>query len=147
MSEANSKQIGGTHYLTGDGGIAHWDFCTIVQADYLQGYASKYIMRWRKMPKEKSLQDLNKVRHIVEKMLELRSVGWVRRIVVALAGGHAAYRNNCYATREQLAAFVDSNDMPEEDGAVIYGIFLWNKPDDLQRVLNILDGLIEEASQ
>ena len=145
MSGANSKQIGGTHYLTDDSGIAHWDFCTIVQADYLQGYASKYIMRWRKMPKEKGLQDLNKAKHIVEKMLELRSVGWLRRIVVALAGGHAAYRNNCYATREQLATFVESNNMATEDAAVVHGIFLWSNIRDLEIVLKTIATIEEEA--
>jgi hypothetical protein len=145
---ANDRQVGGEHYNPGnDEVIPHWDFCTIVQADYLQGYASKYIMRWRQMPKEKSLQDLNKAKHIVEKMLELRNIGWLRRIVVALAGGHAAYRNNCFATAEQLTVFVESNKMAPIDGSIIFGLFLWHKPQDLVTVLTSIDELIKEASK
>jgi hypothetical protein len=62
---ANDRQIGGTHYQSP---YQHWDMMDDYNIAYLEGYASKYLVRWRKSPKP--IQDLEKSLHICEKILE-----------------------------------------------------------------------------
>lgn len=62
---ANSKMVGGSHYITG--GISHWDLIHDNGVCYLVGNATKYLTRFRK---KNGLQDLQKALHYVEKLLE-----------------------------------------------------------------------------
>lgn len=77
---ANAKQIGGAHYkgdeATADRAndlglpvIEHWDFVVIRGYNYLQGNASKYLDRYEK--KGTPIQDLEKAKHYIEKLLEV----------------------------------------------------------------------------
>lgn len=70
MSEANKRQVAGTHYQTG--GLQHWDLCAMYGWDYFQGQITKYVMRWKtKHPTpEKRLDDLKKARHFIDKYIE-----------------------------------------------------------------------------
>lgn len=65
MSEANKKQVAGTHYR---GEIQHWDYAAANQFDYFQGQITKYIHRWKK---KNGLQDLLKAQHFLEKYIEV----------------------------------------------------------------------------
>jgi hypothetical protein len=144
--KANETQVGGDHYKID--GLQHWDYCTIVQADYLQGYASKYIVRWRKMPKEKGVQDLQKSAHIIRKMWELATTGWGEHITVSIAGGRVNYRNNCYATLPSLKRFTRSNGIESaRDQAILGTIFLWRMPRQLTFCIDTINELIEEVKQ
>ncbi len=59
------EQVGGTHYQTSTG-IGHWDLCEKYDIPYLEGYASKYPLRWRS---KGGVEDLKKSLSCVDKIL------------------------------------------------------------------------------
>jgi len=65
MSEANEKQVAGSHYKSE---IQHWDFVVANDLDYFQGQITKYVCRWKK---KNGIQDLEKAAHFLQKYLEL----------------------------------------------------------------------------
>ena len=67
-SNANERQVGGTHYKTG--GEEHWDRVHRLGLDYFQAQITKYVERcWKK----NGVEDLKKARHFLDKYIELRS--------------------------------------------------------------------------
>lgn len=68
MSNANAIQVGGSHYKFG--GVEHWDVIEKYRVGYLEGCASKYVLRWRR---KNGLQDLCKAAHFLQKLYEVRS--------------------------------------------------------------------------
>lgn len=81
MSGANAIQVGGDHYKAQDTQmqmalvlgynkpIEHWDLVLIRGYGYLQGNASKYLDRYDK--KGTPIQDLEKAKHYIEKLIEV----------------------------------------------------------------------------
>jgi hypothetical protein len=67
-SEANERQIGGSHYKTG--GEEHWDRVNRLGLDYFQGQITKYVERWKK---KGGVQDLLKAQHFLQKYIELNT--------------------------------------------------------------------------
>lgn len=65
-NEANSRQVGGTHYKVG--GEEHWDRVARLKLDYFQAQITKYVERWRD---KGGVQDLEKARHFLDKYIEL----------------------------------------------------------------------------
>lgn len=85
MSDANSKQVDGSHYK--DMPLEHWDVVAIDNLDYFQGQITKYVMRWRA---KGGIKDLEKGLHTLQKYIEvekLRSEGklTIRLLMAALA--------------------------------------------------------------
>lgn len=81
MTEANKRQVGGSHYK--DMGIEHWDVVALNNLDYFQGQVTKYVMRWRG---KNGLQDLEKAKHFLEKYIEvekLRNEGRLTHAILA----------------------------------------------------------------
>lgn len=66
MSEANKKQVGGTHYklLT----IQHWDYVIANGIPYMEAQVIKYVSRWQN---KNGLEDLEKAKHYLEKLIEV----------------------------------------------------------------------------
>lgn len=65
---ANDEQHGGSHYK--DKAIQPWDYIIANNLGYLEGCAIKYLSRW----KEKGgIQDLQKAKHFIEKIIEVES--------------------------------------------------------------------------
>lgn len=71
---ANDRQEGGTHYQKGAGfcpncehEIQHWDLVSMYGWTYLEAQVIKYIMRWRR---KNGVQDLQKARHFLDKLIE-----------------------------------------------------------------------------
>lgn len=62
---ANNKQYGGTHY---QGKIQVWDFVSQNKIPYLEGNIIKYICRY---DKKNGLEDLEKAKHYLEKLIEI----------------------------------------------------------------------------
>ena len=62
--EANERQVGGDHYQAG---IQHWDFVLANDIPYMEAQIIKYVYRWRK---KNGLQDLEKARHFLDKLIE-----------------------------------------------------------------------------
>jgi hypothetical protein len=65
---SNTPQVGGNHYAKG-GDFQHWDLIERYGIGYLEGYATKYILRWRD---KNGVEDLKKALHCVEKLISLR---------------------------------------------------------------------------
>jgi hypothetical protein len=67
VQKANDRQVGGTHYGSGDM-PQHWDLVAQYGWDYFQGQITKYLMRWRK---KNGVEDLEKAAHYLQKYIEL----------------------------------------------------------------------------
>ena len=65
MRQANDKQVGGDHYISE---YQHWDLIALNRVGYLEGCATKYIVRWRHKGGRK---DLEKASHYIEKAMDL----------------------------------------------------------------------------
>ncbi len=80
---ANDTQVGGGHYkadqedqalaemLGYNKPVEHWDMVTMRRYNYLQGNASKYLDRYEK--KGTPVQDLEKAKHYIEKLIEIET--------------------------------------------------------------------------
>ena len=66
MSNANDRQVGGTHYK--GAALQHWDWVGELGLTYLEGCATKYVIRARK---KNGAEDLAKARHYLEKLKEV----------------------------------------------------------------------------
>jgi len=67
MSNANTKQVGGSHYQTG--AVQHWDIAAMLYGEaHFKCTATKYVSRWRK---KNGVQDLEKAKHYLEKLIEV----------------------------------------------------------------------------
>jgi hypothetical protein len=69
-------QVGGTHYARPGAvcphcgqGIQHWDL--FASEPYLEGYASKYLMRWRE---KGGIEDLEKAISIIQKIIAIEKL-------------------------------------------------------------------------
>jgi hypothetical protein len=65
-SKANDKQVAGTHYRTK--GIQPWDYIAENNIGYFEGNIIKYVSRWKD---KGGVQDLEKARHYLDKLIEL----------------------------------------------------------------------------
>ncbi len=68
MSKVNEIQIGGKHYCTQS--IQCWDYITANGIGYLEGCVIKYVSRWKA---KGGVQDLEKARHYLDKLIEVAS--------------------------------------------------------------------------
>lgn len=68
-SEANKRQVGGSHYKTG--GEEHWDRVVRLKLDYFQAQITKYTER---APHKNRKQDIEKAMHFCQKYLEVFDV-------------------------------------------------------------------------
>lgn len=99
MSEANKKQVGGTHYQAA---YQHWDFAMDYNLCHLAAAATKYLTRYMK---KNGKQDVEKAVHYVEKWIEREkdSFGEFAPLGRPSAGGHA------------LSLFLESNEVQDMD--------------------------------
>lgn len=78
MSTANERQIGGEHYKAEDG-EQHWDrMWRLYREAWFVGNITKYVERYRE---KNGIQDLEKARHYLDKLIELEKSG-VESVVV-----------------------------------------------------------------
>lgn len=68
MSEVNSIQHGGDHYL--NKAIQPWDYIVSNNLGFLEGNAVKYLSRWRD---KNGIEDLKKARHYIDKLIEVET--------------------------------------------------------------------------
>lgn len=66
--EANSLQVGGSHYR--DKAIQPWDYIASNNIGYLEGNIVKYVSRWQA---KGGLEDLRKAQHYLTKLIEVNS--------------------------------------------------------------------------
>lgn len=63
---ANEKQVGGAHYNSK--AIQPWDYIVSNNLGYLEGNVIKYVSRYKE---KNGLQDLEKAKHYLEKLIEV----------------------------------------------------------------------------
>jgi hypothetical protein len=64
---ANDRQINGDHY---QGAIQTWDYILAHDLGFLEGNIIKYVTRFRK---KNGVQDLEKARHYLDKLIEVEN--------------------------------------------------------------------------
>lgn len=80
---ANERQIGGTHYKKG--GEEHWDRqWRLYGRGYFVGCITKYVERYHE---KNGVQDLEKARHFIEKLIELEKAE-LKRVEPQKLDGH-----------------------------------------------------------
>lgn len=134
MASANDMQIGGSHYKRS---IEHWDLVELTGLGYLEGYATKYLDRYGKKLGSNPVEEIQKARHITQKLFELSSqpspldwwkIGWRRKP----RGKVPLPLLNEYLQQ----TFHDS---PSELRNAAFIIFTWDNPSDLMRAIAILE--------
>ena len=128
---ANSKQVGGNHYASS---LQHWDVVENNGIGYLEGCASKYISRWRK---KNGLQDLEKGLHYTEKLLELATYQHDGITPRRFPRGSV--------DRDTIERFVIANDLEMQDRVILYALWRWQMPHDLERAILLFKQLIDEV--
>lgn len=117
------EQVGGTHYAAD---LQHWDVMGRYDVDYLSATATKYLMRWRK--KGIPIEDLGKAKSYLKKRLAMFPGQPIPRLV-PLA---------------ELQLMFDANATPGEDAAIIRVILASGAASDLQRAVDLIDGLLKD---
>jgi hypothetical protein len=64
---ANDRQVNGDHYR---GAIQTWDYIVANDLGFLEGNIIKYVTRFRK---KNGIQDLEKARHYLDKLIEVEN--------------------------------------------------------------------------
>lgn len=130
---ANEYQPGGKHYKAD---YQHWDLVIDTGMGYLDGCATKYIARFDK--KGIPLQDLEKARHYLIKMIE-------NVTVCALTRSHADRRwvDSCFLR------FCRSNsiDRYTEQYVALRTIVFWETPNDLERAIDLVVKLTKQVEE
>jgi hypothetical protein len=71
VPKANERQVAGDHYKQKDGSEEHWDrVWRLYGPGYFVGCITKYVERYHK---KNGVQDLEKARHYLDKLIELES--------------------------------------------------------------------------
>lgn len=66
MQDANSRQLGGTHYM--DRAMQPWDYIAANNLGFFEGNVVKYVTRWKD---KGGVADLEKARHYLDKLIEI----------------------------------------------------------------------------
>jgi hypothetical protein len=77
---ANDRQVGGNHYRPKTNGEQHWDrIWRLYGSGYFIGCITKYLERY---PAKNGVEDLQKARHFLDKLIELESAAVSDREIV-----------------------------------------------------------------
>ena len=125
----NPSQVGGNHYQAKNGGVEHWDYCTVVNAPYRESAATKYLTRWRN---KNGLQDLQKAASYVEKRLQ------------SLTRGEGAIRGAA-RHRALFTAYLRDCEVPTTESIIIDTLLHWRNAAHLEAALRDIKNLIAEC--
>lgn len=117
MSLANAEQVGGVHYRSP---IQHWDFAASWGVGYFDGQVTKYVTRWRK---KRGLEDLNKARHFLEKMIELAKQG---RVTPQQTTEWRTDWLSDHSNVITLQAYCEANEVPPLERTIIHSVVIWD---------------------
>lgn len=127
-----TQQIGGNHYNKGY--VQHWDWVSKTRLGYLEGCATKYLVRWRE---KNGLEDLLKAKTYIQK-------AYAEAANLQPAGTREHWDIKLRSRFLNDAGLLEDDRVLEKK--IITLIDLWQFPEDLQFALNYLNKLIEEAS-
>lgn len=125
-TSANELQVAGTHYKELD--YQPWDFIDENNIRYLEGNVIKYIVRHKK---KNGVQDLEKAKHYVQKIMELEE--------------SEDRCNMSDVSVRLLQTFIRSNNLTPTEADPIALIARWRLRKDLERALESIDDLIREV--
>lgn len=122
MTEANERQVAGTHYKAE---YQHWDWVSDIDLPYLPAQVTKYIVRWKK---KNGRQDLEKALHFLEKLIEVET--YKQEALIA-----------------DTVRFIDNNSVEDAESHVITNIANYYGADlyRLDRARDIIKGLIDST--
>lgn len=129
---ANEQQVGGSHYKN-DSKYEHWDWVLDTGVGYLEGYATKYVCRWRQ---KDGSEGLRKALHVVNKLEE----NWARATSIA---NRARYVAVVDATERLTHALKLS---PTERSFMEY-MATWRTVEDLAEAREVLFQLLDETER
>lgn len=126
----NTTQVGGSHYKHTT--YQHWDFVyRALEGRYLEGNITKYLVRWRN---KNGLQDLEKAKHYLEKLITEYNMGNVKPLF-------SAWREAIDAPSH----FCDVNGVDYQTRYCILELSNWSDKGALLRCARNLEILIEEV--
>lgn len=132
MTHANSRQVGGNHYV---GAIQHWDIAALYELGYYEGQITKYVARHAKKNKA---QDVEKALHFLDKLIELHVRGKLPQ--------HLDYPNlpgRDTNGRNPVQAFCEDAGLPNDETMVINKMCLWRTHVDLVRVRSLINSILQ----
>lgn len=126
VKPANEYQVGGSHY--GVKSYQHWDWIEDHSVGYLEGCATKYLMRWKE---KNGIADLQKARHYIQKLIELHTQSGMKN------------RSNHEESESGLDRFFPK---PCPERFICYLLFNWYGSNDLKLAYEAVSQLIQEES-
>lgn len=121
---ANTMQVGGDHYKTA---YEHWDLIEDHGIGYLEGYATKYISRWRK---KGGLPDLEKALHCLSKLIEKVQ--------------HSGRKPRGIVPHAEIVRFSQANDLGTFEDSLVFMLCRWENLEMLQIARERLDRFVYE---
>jgi hypothetical protein len=121
------NQVGGSHYA---GKYQHWDYCKDAGTGYLEGHATKYLVRWRK---KGGIQDLEK------------SLSFVDKLMVGNEETHCD--RDVGQFNPLLERMFEENNVPPMERLMIYEIINWQSYNDLAQVREQLARFIADEKE
>lgn len=109
--DANARQVGGLHYRTP---YQHWDLVADCGLGYFEGQITKYLSRHNK---KNGLQDVQKAAHFLDKLIELRELGYPP--------------HNPNATPGKVTRFCDASELEGGERVVVQLLCFWRSKDQL----------------
>lgn len=130
MQRANDIQVGGNHYKKSK--YEHWDWAVNCGLDYLASAASKYVFRWRD---KNGMQDLEKARHYVMKLIEVSPLVLTRHLHTRPPRPYIIH---------ETTKFIRENHIELDAEITIYDLLaIWETREHLEEVIAQIDTLIE----
>jgi hypothetical protein len=128
--DANSIQIGGSHYKKPNIRLQHWDLISMYNIGYLEGCATKYLSRWRD---KNGLEDVEKAGHYVQKLIEMAQAGTRK------PGGQIPY--------DKLVDFCADYELWSTDETACCMRLRWREPYELEYARDAIKRTIERAKK
>ena len=132
---ANETQVGGTHYASV---YQHWDWVINCGLGYLEGQATRYIVRWRK---KDGLQDLQKALHYINKLIEVKPIYQKLRKV----GDYSIVEVRLRYIFEEIQKFSQANRLTDCERAAIQELATWQDEIQLLVARDLVLALIKAA--
>jgi hypothetical protein len=129
MMAANDYQVGGKHYVSS---YIHWDWCLAIGLPYLEGNASRYLVRLGKKGSVK--EDLEKTLHYIVKLEE--------NVELCIRAIHRPPRR---WVAQQTERFIVANNLDGEVGTTIRILATWETVNDLRNAQRLVKGLIDQC--
>lgn len=126
---ANDDQVGGRHYKSS---YEHWDLVLATGMGYLEGQATKYVVRWRR---KNGVEDLRKAQHFLDKIAENQ----LRARLIAPRAPRAV-------VLDEVELFASRNALPDRERLFVRVVASWENSDDLALARGLLRDLLGEAA-